>query len=301
MKYLKYLFLLLLALSFAACGDDNDDVAAKGDTTTPSKADPEVVNRLEVPAIPESNAIIVSHWTVENGDSVMTYCFQYDAQKYHSKWVAFRFDAVTSKDVTGRSNNFIDDPSVSSSLWIGSNSFWSNNSEHSYDRGHLCASEDRVYSSAANANTFYMTNMSPQISSFNQGYWVTLEGQIQKLGRDRNFCDTLYVVKGGTIANDKILGYVDRPNGKKVAVPMYYFVALLKVKNKQYSSIGFWLKHEEKNYSYEKKAPLSEIKKTIVTIDQLEEYTGIDFFHNLPDQIEKNAEDLNEPSSWGFQ
>ncbi len=299
MKYLKILFLLLLSLSFAACGDDNDDVSTGGGSV-PSKGDPQIINRLEVPAIPESNAIIVSHWTVENGDSVMTYCLQYDAQKYHSKWVAFRFDAVTSKKVTSRSDNFIDDPSVSSSLWIGSESFWSSNGAH-YDRGHLCASADRVYSNAANSNTFYMTNMSPQISSFNQGYWVSLEGQIQKLGQDRNFCDTLYVVKGGTITDDKILGYVERNNGKKVAVPMYYFVALLKVKNKQYSSIAFWLKHEEKNYSYDKTAPLSEIKKNIVSVNQLEQYTGIDFFHNLPDKTEETVEDLIEPSSWGFQ
>ncbi len=297
MKYLKYLLLLLLPFAFAACGDDNDDATPA--SPTPSKTDKRIVNRLEVPAIPESNAIIVSHWTVENGDSVMTYCLQYDAQKYHSKWVAFRFDAVTSKDVTGRSNTFADDPSISSSLWIGSNGFWSPTS--SYDRGHLCASEDRVYSSAANSNTFYMTNMSPQISSFNQGYWVTLEGQIQKLGRDRNFCDTLYVVKGGTITDGNILGYVERTNGKKVAVPKYYFVALLKVKNKQYSSIAFWLKHEEKSYSYQNKAPLSELKKDIVTVDQLEEYTGIDFFHNLPDKVETAVEKINEPSTWGFQ
>ncbi len=250
---------------------------------------------METPNIPEDNAIIVSHWTVENGDSVMTYCLQYDAQKYHSKWVAFRFDGVTGKKAVGRSGDFQDDPSLTTDLYIGSNSFWG------YDRGHLCASEDRVYSTQANKNTFYMSNMSPQISSFNQGYWVTLEGQIQKLGRDRTFCDTLYVVKGGTIRDGQIKTYVERPNGKKVAVPKYYFVALLKVKNNQYSSIGFWLEHKEVNYSYEKQAPLSVFKETVVTIDDLEQKTGFDFFHNLPDNIETPVEKLKEPAAWGIQ
>lgn len=295
MNHLKYLFLLLFGLTLAACGDDDEGGSAPDPSPTPSKTDKRIISRLETPDIPEDNAIIVSHWSVENGDSVMTYCLQYDAQKYHSKWVAFRFDGVTAKKVVGRSGDFQDDPSLTTDLYIGSNSFWG------YDRGHLCASEDRVYSTQANKNTFYMSNMSPQISSFNQGYWVTLEGQIQKLGRDRTFCDTLYVVKGGTIRDGQIKTYVERPNGKNVAVPKYYFVALLKVKNNQYSSIGFWLEHKEVNYSYEKQAPLSVFKETVVTIDDLEQKTGFDFFHNLPDNIETPVEKLKEPAAWGIQ
>ena len=295
MNHLKYLFLLLFGLTLAACGDDDEGGSAPDPSPTPSKTDKRIVSRLETPDIPEDNAIIVSHWSVENGDSVMTYCLQYDAQKYHSKWVAFRFDGITAKKVVGRSGDFQDDPSLTTDLYIGSNSFWG------YDRGHLCASEDRVYSTQANKNTFYMSNMSPQISSFNQGYWVTLEGQIQKLGRDRTFCDTLYVVKGGTIRDGQIKTYVERPNGKNVAVPKYYFVALLKVKNNQYSSIGFWLEHKEVNYSYEKQAPLSVFKETVVTIDDLEQKTGFDFFHNLPDNIETPVEKLKEPAAWGIQ
>lgn len=295
MNLLKYLFLLLFGLTLAACGDDDDSGSNPNPSPNPSKTDKRIVSRLETPDIPEDNAIIVSHWTVENGDSVMTYCLQYDAQKYHSKWVAFRFDGITGKKAVGRSGEFQDDPAITTDLCIGSNSFWG------YDRGHLCASEDRVYSSQANCNTFYMTNMSPQISSFNQGYWVTLEGQIQKLGRDRTFCDTLYVVKGGTIRDGQIKTYVERPNGKKVAVPKYYFVALLKVKNNQYSSIGFWLEHKDVNYSYEKQAPISAFKETVVTIDELEEKTGFDFFHNLPDNIETPVEKLKEPAAWGIQ
>ncbi len=293
MKILQNLSLLLIALCFTACS--SDDSNNSNSTPTASKTDKRVVYRLETPAIPESNAIIVSHWTVENGDSVMTYCLQYDALKYHPKWVAFRFDAITGRKLVGRSGEFQNDPAVTTDLYIGSESFWG------YDRGHLCASEDRVYSSQANCNTFYMTNMSPQISSFNQGYWVTLEGQIQKLGRDRNFCDTLYVVKGGTINDNQIKTYVDRSNGKRVAVPQYYYVALLKVKNNQYSSIGFWLEHKEVPYSYESQAPLSVFKETVVSIDELEEKTGIDFFHNLPDNIETPVEKIKEPAAWGIQ
>lgn len=84
-----------------------------------------------------------------------------------------------------------------------------------------------------------MSNMSPQLSAFNQGYWVTLEGLVQKLGRNTSFSDTLYVVKGGTVAANQVKTHITRPNGKRVAVPKYYYMALLKVKNGVYSSVAF--------------------------------------------------------------
>ena len=44
-----------------------------------------------------------------------------------------------------------------------------------YDRGHIVASEDRVYCQDANGQTFYMTNMYPQMHNFNAGIWEDME------------------------------------------------------------------------------------------------------------------------------
>ena len=79
-----------------------------------------------------------------------------------------------------------------------------------YDKGHICASEDRVYSTSANKQTFYYSNISPQIGSFNQKYWAALEKQVQTWGRStgNGVYDKLYVVKGGT--TDRLLTIIER-------------------------------------------------------------------------------------------
>ena len=63
-------------------------------------------------------------------------------------------------------------------------------------------------------------------------------------------------------------------------------MALLKVKNGVYSSIGFWMEH--KNYGKTGKA--NEMGKHAVSVSALEKLTGINFFHNLPDNVEQRVE-----------
>lgn len=288
--------MLTLGFLFTACGEDNPGWVTPDGGNGIYRPSTSITARMETPrTLTDGSTVVISHDVTINGHKVVTYELEYDKSKYHSRWVAFRFDGDTRGKIAGRKDNFIDDPSLSSSLYIGSWGFGSG-----YDRGHLCASEDRVYNQEANDQTFYMSNMSPQKSSFNQGYWVSLEQLVQKLGRDASFSDTLYVVKGGTIRDDQIQGYVARSNGKQVAVPKYYYMALLKVKNGVYSSIAFWMEHKEYGYTYEHQAPLSEIRKTALSVNELEQKTGIDFFPNLPDAAEEMVENQKVESAWGM-
>ena len=282
----------------AACSKEEDDgfifnPDASG-PVAPAAPQGKVASRLEVPALKEGN-LLLSHWSIEGGDSVMTFCVEYDKKKYHSRWVAFRFDATTAARKVGRKDYDIKpqypiDPLLPTSYAIESDA-----SFQGYQHGHLVASADRLYSRTANDNTFYMTNMSPQTAKFNSPYWSEFEQFVQGKGRDRSFADTLYVCKGGTIDKEAhIIEYVSRG---RMAVPRYYFMALLKVKNGKYTSLGFWMEHK----SYGSKAPeRSEMRQKTLSIDELEELTGIDFFHNLPDVVENATEQLCLPSAWGL-
>lgn len=49
-----------------------------------------------------------------------------------------------------------------------------------YDHGHICPSADRLYSTEANKQTFYLTNMQPQYKEFNAGIWADLENKVRK-------------------------------------------------------------------------------------------------------------------------
>lgn len=300
MKLTKFILTLMLGAIapsiIVSCGDDTPNwTPSNGNGNSSYTPSSDIAARMETPRIlSDGLTVVVSHDVAINGKKVVTYELEYDKSKFHSRWVAFRFDGNTRAQSVGRSDEpFMDDPSLSSTLHIGYKGFGPG-----YDRGHLCASADRLYDRTANEQTFYMSNMSPQLSSFNQGYWVTLESQVQKLGRSKTFSDTLYVVKGGTIKEGQIKSYITRKNGNKVAVPKYYYMALLKVKNGVYHSIAFWMEHKEYGYSYNNKAPLSEIMNHAVSVNELEQLTGIDFFPNLPDATEEKVEDQKDINTW---
>lgn len=290
---------LITLLGTTACGSDDDGLqfgqaGGSGTGGTPSK---EITERMETPEVlTNGSTVLLSHFTQEGGKDVLCYSVEYDKAKLHSRWVAFRFDGNTRARTVSRSDEpFADDPDLPDNLKIGTNGFGYN-----YNRGHLCASSDRLYSRNANTVTFYMSNMSPQLGSFNQAYWITLENLVQKLGRDNTFADTLYVVKGGTVKDNQIKEWLTRPNGKKVAVPQYYFMALLKVKNGVYSSIAFWMEHKDYGYDFNNQAPLSDIAGDALSVNELEEKTGINFFPNLTKikQKEESIEAQFTPSNW---
>lgn len=298
--YTRHLRRLLLAImagfALAACDKDDDHIVLGGEGTAPALPAGAAASArylLEVPAMKGGN-LFIAHWSVEGGDSVMTYCLEYDRSKYHSRWVAFRFDDQTRARNVARKDygirpQYPADPQIPAEYALEDDATFSG-----YNHGHLCASADRLYSRTANDNTFYLTNMSPQLSSFNGKYWLAFESLVQKLGRDKTFADTLYVAKGGTIAEGQVLRYVA---GGRVPVPRYYFMALLKVKNGVYSAIAFWMEHKD----YGNLTPdNAEMASRAVSVDQLEELTGIDFFHNLPDNVENAVEQLCLPSVWGM-
>lgn len=311
MKFKTYLLHLLpcifaVGFAFTACGGDDDIEFGKKDNSGSVTVSTEITSRMETPEVlTDGSTVLLSHSTTSGTREIVTYSLEYDKSMYHSRWVAFRFDGDTRARNVSRQDNFQDDPDLSSDLRIGSSGFGG-----PYNRGHLCASADRLYSTEANSQTFYMSNMSPQYSNFNQGYWVTLEGLVQSLGRDVSFADTLYVVKGGTVQEDQIITRVSRSNGKQVAVPQYYFMALLKIKNGVYSSIAFWMEHKnytDSEYSYEHQASISEIATNAISVNELEELTGINFFPNLPDtnnstpsQTEEVIESQLIKGNWGM-
>lgn len=242
--------------------------------------------RIEVPALNKaSNNLFVTHTTQVGGKEVITYSFEYDCSKKSSRWVAFTFNASTPNNGVGRAGKFGDDPKIPSQYRTHDDDYKGSG----YSRGHLVASSDRQYSVSANKQTFYMSNMNPQIQDgFNGGIWLDLERKVQEWGNITNNQDTLYVAKGGTIDNNNIIEYIK----DKIPVPKYFFMAILSLKNGQYKAIGFWFEH--KAYSRNDYASYA------VSIDDLEEKTGIDFFHNLPNSIEDEVELSYNKSSWGL-
>lgn len=283
----KYFVLGLFLSILSSCSNDSEGSVSSQN----SNSNPLIIqnaSNLEIPRIDDKAGKIISHYA----SGILNYTVDWHAEKKHSRWVAFTFTRESSQENWDRKNwehtewghdPFQADPSLS----VYERTELKDYDRDGYDRGHLCASADRLNSKDCNEQTFYLSNMSPQISRFNQKDWVKLEGLVQNWGRSNTFRDTLYVVKGGTIRDDQIMTY----NKHDVPVPKYYFMALMCKKSGTYKAIGFWVEHKSYGGS-------PDVSSWAVSIDELEEKTGIDFFCNLPDRIENPIEKTFSLESW---
>ena len=137
--------------------------------------------------------------------------------------------------------------------------------------------------------TFYVTNSVPQIQDkFNGSIWASLEATLQSIATK----ETIYIVTGAAfnkVGEAETVKYTTaKDDTKQVPVPNYYYKVVLKVATNSSgvvtsaSTIGFWFEHKE--YSNSTYADYA------VTVDQIEAWTGFDFFPNLPDTVEVSAE-----------
>ena len=246
---------------------------------------------MELPAIQQAEGkAFFSHDMTYGGATVRNYSFWYDLNNRVALWVAY---PLVKGHISGvkRTDKWGYDPLVPH-RYQGEVSY----SYAGYDRGHQLPSADRLCSAEANEQTFYYTNITPQNKSFNQGMWESLESLVRNQVND---CDTVFVVTGCVLSTDEnpTIVYAKDTQGKDVAVPQIYYKVLLRYKagaaNGGYSGIGFWL--ENKNYGSEVIS-----RSHACSIDQIEGRTGIDFFVNLNDNYEKEAEAKFDASQWGL-
>jgi endonuclease G len=126
--------------------------------------------------------------------------------------------------------------------------------------------------------------MTPQDNGFNGNTWGSLENKVRAWAKSST-TDTLYVVTGCTGA-DVEAKYVLDYDDKHIAIPAGYYKALLRLaKDKSYIALGFYFDNAASN--------ITNFKPSAMSIDDLEKKVGVDFFVNLPDDVEKTVEAAN--------
>ena len=259
----------------------------------------EAASRMEIPRLTggQDNLFIV-HTVPVYG---VNYCMEWNYTLRSQRWSAFRWDKTNSVGYTGRTETWAEDPLIPAQY----RSTLADHSANGFDRGHIVGSADRQMSEEANNQTYYMSNIQPQLSGFNSrkngncGYsiWYNLENRLRNTYNLNSFRDTLYVVKGGTIDQGNYSWAQGR--GQRLPVPDYFFMALLRKRNDislngGYAAIGFYMEHKENTSSVND----TNFEKYAVSIDRLEELTQIDFFCNLPDNIERAVESSYSSVVW---
>ena len=239
---------------------------------------------------------------------------EWDNTKIANRFTCYYLDATNSAQNVGRKDSFKEDPEIPSSY----RSKLSDYSGSGYARGHLCPSADRRASYDQQALTYYLSNMQPQWQKHNEAQWANLEGDV-RIWAAR--CDTLYVVKAATIDDITLNGttqsgvysttyngtyYEDLKCNGRLLVAKYFYMALLAYNKSSntYQAMGIWTKHYNEGTtgasgsgSYDWPV-INKENAQYITIDELEQRTGIDFFCNLPDELEESVEATLNTTYW---
>ena len=248
-------FLLMAWAAFSATGQVSPKTAELG--------------WLELPEFSEDpEHFFVSHYTDEYWGKQRNYSLFWDQNRQIPIWVAYPLN----ERLIGhgkRSGAWQYDKFMSARKQPNLKRTYQEGSVDGYIRGHLCPSNDRMRP-GMNEQTFYFTNMAPQDPYLNGGLWAWLEEHVQRLALAAG---EAWVVTGCIDTNQD--NWVTDVTGKHIAVLLRYRddasggdryeAQAWIVENRSYGFSGF-----------EQKAEALE-----VSIDQLEEITGLDLYPNL--------------------
>ena len=326
----KFFYLSLTTLLFAACSSSDDsspgsapedgpDIQTVGNAyvvTQKKSTDAQNTNknntgvtefdsRYEVPRISGDKKHYVLLRKVNTYG--VNYILEWDNDKKSQRWTAFQWYNGNSGKAWNRNNwdnqkdnewamlnmkeygwgdPFQPDPDLPKEYRTELNQYKGSG----YSRGHILASADRLNSKDANEQTYYLSNIMPQTSACNTGTWGNLENLL-RTWNSNDFRDKLYVVKGGTIAD----GQTNGTTQSGLVIPKYFFMAVMCEKSSKYNGIAFIVDHVNQS------GKGTDLKNYAFSIDQLEELTGIDFFCNLPDNVEDAAEKTLDTSFWTWK
>ena len=222
---------------------------------------PPSINQLEIPISTRKREEIILHRTA--------FTISYNNDYKTPNWVAWELTRAETEGTEGRKNKFEPDPDLPELR-----------AEHSdythsgYDRGHMAPAADMKWNKKAMEESFYMSNICPQNRKLNRDDWGDLEEKCrnwaEKYGKAYIVCGPIYDSK-----SPKRIGK------HKIAVPERFFKAILIYEGKTPIAMGFL---------FENKAHHQNLKNYLVSVDKIEEETGLDFFSKLPDTIESRIE-----------
>lgn len=252
------------------------------------------VSWLELPAMDNPDLGYYSHSFEMNGKEYRNYSFGWSQKDLVALWMAYPLCSMYTNKTVSRTDAWAYDPILGPEYSPAPFGGYGG----SYARGHQVPSADRLCSYNANVQTFYGSNMTPQLNAHNEGIWQTLESKVRTLA---NTSDTTYVVTGCVL--DGSTTFTQDSDGKKMTVPVGYYKVLLRYSKSStistWAAMAFYTEH--KSYSGS-----TSLRSLAMSVDELEEMLGMDFFVNLPAKLGEEraaaleAEDPLTNSIWGL-
>ena len=216
--------------------------------------------------LPKSEGEIVKHSYI---------IMSYNEKHEQANWVFYKLNQRNINGDSKRKDNFRTDPLVSSGSaelidYKGSG----------YDRGHLAPAGDMKMTNNSMSESFYLSNISPQYPSFNRGGWKRLETLIRKWATSKS----LNIYTAGILGND-----LNSIGPNQVSIPRKFYKIIFDTSNE--NVIGFIMPNQK---------ILKELRSFVVSIDEIEDSTGIDFFSEMEDYKENELESNIDLLNWDF-
>jgi endonuclease G len=207
------------------------------------------------------------------------YSLVYNHKHMQAKWVAYNLTYGNTIGGAERSSKFSIDPSISPRTAVTSDY-----TKTGYDRGHLAPAGDMKFSAQAMSESFYMSNVSPQLPGFNRGIWKKLEEQFRSWAPSSH---PVFVVTGPVLI-DPINSHIGQTCS--ISVPWRFYKIMLDTASPM-RAIAFVMPNNSSTQ------PLSSFA---MSIDEAERITGINFFPKLNDIQEAKIEKTLLLQQWRF-
>ena len=151
-----------------------------------------------------------------------------------------------------------------------------------WHRGHMVQFDDaRGYGKQAAKDSFFTSNVTPQLASFNPAGWLTLEQLVTEFARDYG---VLWVFTG-PIYDGPLVPF---ESGRIVPKPdAFYKIVVAPGYGGSVDVLAFIMEHK----AIARKVKIDDY---LVSIDDIEQRTGLDFLTELPDGLE----DFLEGATW---
>ena len=210
----------------------------------------------------------------------LAYLVGYDEERMNPAWVAYRIPKEKLEGQFPRPTRFQMDSrtkaKATSDAYTGSG----------FDRGHMAPNHAIAsrFGAVAQAETFLMSNIVPQKPAFNQGPWRAME---EVLGNTTALsCQEIWVIVG-PVYNPYSESRLE--SGPVIPGAFFALVADWDTDENQPRIFALFM---PKTASRE-----DDFRRYQTTVDAIESSTGLDFFSDLPDEMEQRLES-NSASYW---
>jgi endonuclease G, mitochondrial len=248
-----------------------------------------IINLPELSASNKENAFSI------NGSEVIDYThFSLALNKVRrfAFWVAWNIDGGSIRRLSRKGIPFIIDPRVPQEFQVADELYEGNR----LDRGHIARRADLLWGAPADADkankdSFFFTNITPQMDDFNQGQRGGLWGRLEDaVFEDTDVEDLKVSLYGGPVFRDDDRNFMD------VKLPREFWKVIMFVEDGKLKAKGFLL---AQNLDQLKAFELDAFKVYQVALSEIEERCGLTFSDALKgvDSVGKRLKSVREAVS----